>query len=71
MDSDDLEFLQIAADAFDLSEREYETLLTETEEMLAEDESPYELDAGWPDDEWLEPYDEYEVTAGYSDEEGA
>jgi hypothetical protein len=69
MDSDDLEFLQLAASALDMSDEEYSDFTNEMEEVLAEDESPYELDYGWPDDEWLDPGDWYEVTAGYSDEE--
>lgn len=76
MDSDDLEFAQFAADAFDLTDREYAGLIEEfSSEEWQEDATPeeeeeeegefYSLAGDW--DDWLEPDDWYELTAEYSE----
>ena len=70
IDSDDIEFMQIAADALDFNDAEYRSLLDDMQEEDAaweaeEAESEYELDESWPDDDWLDAGEEWELSPDY------
>jgi hypothetical protein len=66
--SDDLEFLQIVAEELDLSSGEYESLLEEFGEAESRDWfSEYHLDPSWPDDDWLEAGEEWELSPDYTE----
>lgn len=60
-DSDSLE--DYGAEASDL----LEDVFGEYDEELADLESEYELDEDWPEDEWLDEGDWYEVSGEYKE----
>jgi hypothetical protein len=75
VDSDDLEFVQQAANALDIDDDEYVAWLDQLQseefledstpgELLGEDEF-YSLAGDW--DDWLEPDTWYELTAEYEE----
>lgn len=59
------EAVDVLADIVDL-----DAVYDETQDMLAE-ESEYDLDPDWPEDEWLDAGLEYEITGGYNEETAA
>jgi hypothetical protein len=59
------------ADAADIVlERIEEEEKEEVEEDYGEEESPYSLDDSWPDDDWLDAGDEWELTGTYEEVAG-
>ena len=68
IDSDDLEFAQIAANALGMGDAEYSEFVQELGvEELNDWGSPYHLDSSWPDDDWLDAGVEWEISPDYKE----
>lgn len=66
----DVEYLLLLEGIDTESETEEELLGYDDERGDAweeEIESEYELDDTWPDDDWLEPYEEWEISPDYGE----